>query len=93
MGNDIVELTRQIRIKAAKSIAAKQILFKPSERHGDAGMLQKQLTVVEKSLGQTRLMKNLKETLWKICIELNKNDREISFENLVYLCDIVLKSL
>lgn len=93
MSKDIMDLTREIRIKAAKVIGKPGFVYKPSDRRRDSHDLHKLTLVVEEKMGHTKTMNRLDNIISSICIELNKNDRQINFQNLVNLCDTVLRNL
>jgi hypothetical protein len=93
MSKNVMNLTRQIRIKAAKKLAIPTFEYKPSERRRDSNDLHYETLVVEKNLGESRMMNQLKDIVSNICAELNKNDREINYQRLLNLCDTVLRNL
>lgn len=93
MSKNVMNLTRQIRIKSAKKLANPVSEYKSSERHRDSNELHHETLAAEKNLGETRLMNQLKGIISNICVELNKGDRDINYQKLVTLCDTVLTHL
>jgi hypothetical protein len=90
MSNDIMNKTREIRIKTAKKLQIQTFVYKPSERRRDSDILYRIIMEVEKNLGSTKLMNPIKEIIMNICVELNKSDRDIHYDRLLNLCDTVL---